>query len=272
MADKFIYDEKTSSLYSPEGRFLKAVHCPRAKHWNQLQVESADDRARGCADCNSQVLNLDILEPAEVIAELGDRWRHVCVHATRSAGKVVFLMDEEAPPPVGTQGKEEGEHLPVIHTVRGVDALNRAVGMGYWPDVRRLVFEDETIRSQFQVRQHSGTGRVVDFGDRRGGLFSHTGNEADWSAGEEVPGAWGEAIPFNWYYPDYVPGEPIGAYLIPPDLPEGAAVIVLDPLEDFVGKVRGQGDSRRAEDVPGKVVQRRVVIDADSIVPMEVIG
>ena len=272
MADKFIYDEKTSSLYSPEGRFLKVVHCPRAKHWNQLQVETADDRARGCADCDHQVLNLDILKPAEVIAELAGHWGGVCVHATRSTGKVVFLMDEDAPPPVGTQGKEEGEHLPVIHTVRGIEAINRAVGMGYWPDVRRLVFEDETIRSQFQVRQHSGSGRVVDFGDRRGGLFSHKGDEADWSVGEEVSGAWGEEIPFNWYYPDYIAGEPIGAYLIPPDLPDGAAVIVLDPLEDIVGKRWSQGGLRRAGHVPGKVVQRRVVIDADSIVPIEVIG
>jgi hypothetical protein len=36
MNDKFVYDEKTSVLYSPDGRALKQVNCPKAMHWNQL--------------------------------------------------------------------------------------------------------------------------------------------------------------------------------------------------------------------------------------------
>ena len=40
----FIHDEKTSSLYSPNGAFLKKVFCPKALHWNQLIVEDEQDR------------------------------------------------------------------------------------------------------------------------------------------------------------------------------------------------------------------------------------
>jgi hypothetical protein len=45
MSKPFVYDEKTSSLYSPDGEFIKEVYCPKALKWNQLTETDAADRS-----------------------------------------------------------------------------------------------------------------------------------------------------------------------------------------------------------------------------------
>ena len=59
MNKRFIYDEKTSSLYAPDGTLLKKVFCPKAKRWNQLQIEEGEERWRGCQACGEKVIDLD---------------------------------------------------------------------------------------------------------------------------------------------------------------------------------------------------------------------
>ena len=39
---RFVYDEKTSSLYAPDGTYLKKVFCPKALNWNQLTGKIAN--------------------------------------------------------------------------------------------------------------------------------------------------------------------------------------------------------------------------------------
>ena len=69
MNDRFIYDEKTSSLYAPDGVFLKQLHCPKALNWNQLLVENNEQRWRNCDKCKERVLNLDVASVTSVIQE-----------------------------------------------------------------------------------------------------------------------------------------------------------------------------------------------------------
>ncbi len=56
---KFVYDEKTSSLYAPDGSFVKRLFCPKAKKWNQLTVAQGEERWRGCQECKEKVYELD---------------------------------------------------------------------------------------------------------------------------------------------------------------------------------------------------------------------
>ena len=65
MNKPFVYDEKTSSLYSPDGEFIKKIHCPKAVHWNQLIEDNPEDRSRGCNQCNERIINLDTITPIE---------------------------------------------------------------------------------------------------------------------------------------------------------------------------------------------------------------
>ena len=51
MNERFVYEERTSALYAPDGRFLKRALCPKAKTWNQLLSDDPGDRMRGCTAC-----------------------------------------------------------------------------------------------------------------------------------------------------------------------------------------------------------------------------
>ena len=96
MNTRFIYDEKTSSLYAPDGKFLKVVSCPKAKHWNQLIVDKGEKRWRTCDDCHENVIDLDALDTDEAIKLVKSRWSATCIHASRNSDKVIFLKDIDA--------------------------------------------------------------------------------------------------------------------------------------------------------------------------------
>ena len=59
MHKPFVYDEKTSSLFSPNGEFIKQVFCPKAVNWNQLVSDDPKNSLRACNHCNERILNLD---------------------------------------------------------------------------------------------------------------------------------------------------------------------------------------------------------------------
>lgn len=286
MTAKFIYDEKTSSLYAPDGTFLKKVFCPKAKHWNQLIVEDGEDRWRGCSECGERVINLDVIDVEAAIArlarkeadeddipfdEIPESWLHVCVHASTQSGRVIFLEDREAIPPIEKSASRRSG-APVILTARTISDINRAASMGYWPDVRMLEYDTSSLDAKLTIGQHEATGMIEISRDYRMAYGLKRRIPSYYSEEEETEvNKWKEIIPFTRYYPHYQP-LPIAAYLIPNDLPDGTEVIVKDPIEDIVGAVWNQGDNIKAENVPGYISGRKVILRPEKVRVSHLVG
>ena len=258
MNDRFIYDEKTSSLYAPDGVFLKQLHCPKALNWNQLLVENNEQRWRNCDKCKERVLNLDVASVTSVIQDLQSKWSSTCVHVSSNSDKVIFLKDSNAP--AKPQGESNLDSPVVIHTARSFLDIDRAVGMGYWPDVRFVEYDTENLQTKISVGQNPITGAIDASGDYRrkfGGRKSlFTENLID----EDEDSEFLEVIPFTYYY-QYYRNSPIAAYLIPKSIKDGTAVLVPDPIEDIIGSKWNQGSAYRAFDVTGFIKDRKVVMN-----------
>ena len=266
MNNRFIYDEKTSSLYAPDGKFLKVLSCPKAKHWNQLIVEKGEDRWRKCEDCNEDVIDLDVLEVNQAIKLVNSRWSSTCVHATENSEHVIFLRDTNAIPSLDSKDgiQEDSEKRVVIRTVRTIEDINRAAGMGYVVDIRQIKYETKKLRWKMTIGQDPQTGRILTSGDYRNAFRDST-------IGFKTNIKYREIAPFFHFYPYFQP-IPIAAYLIPKGLPEGTEVLVEDPIEDFVGSSWNQGDISRAEDVLGHIENMKVVIDDLDIDVHHIVG
>ena len=259
MNNRFIYDEKTSSLYSPEGEFLKVVSCPKAKHWNQLIVDEGEKRWRKCEDCRENVVDLDALEIDKAIELIGDHWSSSCIHASRNSENVIFLKDENSIP--ATDEFEIGNRM-IIKTARTIDDINRAANMGYSVDIRRVFHDTEKLNSVMTIGQDPETGRIEISGDLRYSFESSSFDNENTTQFKEI-------FPFFSYYPYFQPS-PIAAYLIPKNTPDGTEVIIEDPIEDFVGTTHH--GSFRAIDVLGYIKNMKVVINESDIVVNELIG
>ena len=252
MNKPFVYDEKTSSLYSPDGEFIKKIHCPKAVRWNQLIEDNPEDRSRGCNQCNERIINLDTITPVEA-SNLLYRRTTKCFYASSNSANVIFLKDKNNPElskPVDDylhHSNEVDQTLPTIRTVRNVNDIQRAQQMGFWPDVRLVVYNVADIRSKISVFQNQITGEIKTRGDFR-----------DFLRG--INGDWKEVIPWSYFYSDYQE-TPIAAYLIPRDLPNNSKVLVPDPIEDLVASTWNQGNSYRAENVTAQVINRKVILD-----------
>lgn len=251
MQDKFIYEEKSSRLYAPDGTYLKTLWCPRAKNWNQLVIDDPQDRTRGCNECGERVLNLDILPTEYVLSAMNVHAFDMkpCVAASRNSDKVIFLVDESKP-----SHKSRRDNHVVIHTARTIEEINRAASAGFWPDVRWIEYKDDTFVTKICIGQDPETGRIERSSDYRSLLPN-------------------VVIPFTEFYP-YYQRTPIAAYLIPRDLEEGIEVIIADPIEELVGFEWNQGDRRKAMNLTGVVRNRKVELldDVDNFEVMTVMG
>ncbi|MFM1807226.1 MAG: hypothetical protein RL212_1485 [Pseudomonadota bacterium] len=267
MNKPFIYDEKTSSLYSPDGKFLKEIFCPKAVNWNQLIADDPSDRSRGCSRCSERVINLDAIEPIKAELMIEDD-HNLCVYASKNSKNVIFLKDINNPenPQKPAQDmfdlSEYRYDLPIIRTVRNIADIKRAIQMGYWADIRLIQYRDKEIKQKFAVFQHSETGEIKVTGDYR----SIIGSNSDLT--KEI---WQEVIPFTYYYANYQE-EPVAAYLIPRDLKDKSEVFVPDPIEDVIGSTWNQGDCYRATNLTGKLINKKIVIDTKSVQRSDFIG
>jgi hypothetical protein len=251
MNKKFIYEEKSSRLYAPDGTYLKTLSCPKAIDWNQLIIDDPLDRSRGCRDCGERVLNLDTL-PAEYVIEkfnVGPFGLKPCVAASRNSDKVLFLKDESRP---SHSSQKDGRKL--IHTARTIEEINRAASAGFWPDVRWVEYKDSKFVTKLSLGQDPNTGRIDGSGDFR-----------------SIPD--NAIIPFKEFYP-YYQNTPIAAYLIPKDLQDGTEVIVADPIEEIVGYEWNQGDCHKAMNLRGVVRNRKIELldDETNLEIMSVMG
>lgn len=266
MNNRFVYDEKSSSLYAPDGVFLKRLHCPKALDWNQLTVEGSEQRWRNCSQCKERVLNLDVADVDVVVREFQSQWSNTCVHVSNTSDRVIFLKDASAPPRP-TNITSHGAPV-VIRTVRSLLDIERAVGMGYWPDIHFVEYDTEKIHSKISVGQHPDTGAIETSGDyRRSFEILETDNLESTTDKTKFY----EVIPFTQYY-QYYQDSPIAAYLIPKSIEDGAKVVVPDPIEDIVGSSWNQGSAYRAKDVRGFIRNRKVVIEKNKVPVRNFIG
>lgn len=252
MNKKFIYEEKTSRLYAPDGTYLKTLSCPKAIDWNQLIMDDPLDRSRGCNQCGERVLNLDTLPTEDVLAAFDSV--HIfdfkpCVATSRNSDKIIFLKDESKP---SHSSVKDG--LPLIHTARSYEDINRAASAGFWPDVRWIEYKDSTFVTKLSIGQDPVTGRIDGSSDFR-------------SIPDHAIG------PFKQFYP-YYQNTPIAAYLIPKNLPDGTEVIVADPIDEIIGQEWNQGDCHKAMNLRGVIRNRKIELldDGDDLEIMSVMG
>lgn len=260
MPKPFVYDEKTSILYSPEGEFIKKIYCPKAMHWNQLISNDSNDRSRGCQFCNEDVINLDLLSVEEAMKRFSEN-SHTCAHSTSSSPNVIYLKDLNSPELNSCRSDlmqwpsmELIPDLPRIATARNIDDIKRAASTGFWPDIRKVEYKDGEIQEKLGLYQNALTGEVKVIGDYRSVIDLRNNAQSDWH----------EVIPVTFYYSNYQ-NSPFAAYLIPKDLEDGSAVLIPDPIEDILGSTWNQGDRYRAVNVTAKVISRKVIIDPAAV-------
>ena len=257
MSKPFVYDEKSSSLYGPDGQFIKKVFCPKAVSWNQLLADDPQDRSRGCNQCNEKIINLDAYSPESALAILSAD-PETCVYATKSSQNVIFLKDENnpsapCPAPESWYGNNPPlVDIPIIATVRSIEDIERGLRMGLWPDVRQVRYNTKEISQKMCIYQNMITGEIQWYGDYRSPSANEVGSD------------WKEVVPWTNFYMHYQE-IPVAAYLIPKELPNNCEVLVPDPIEDYVGASWNQGEAYRATNVIGTIVNKKVVLNPASI-------
>ena len=264
MSKPFVYDEKSSSLYGPDGQFIKKVFCPKAVSWNQLLADDPQDRSRGCNQCNEKIINLDAYSPESALAILSAD-PETCVYATKSSQNVIFLKDENnpsapCPAPESWYGNNPTlVDIPSIATVRSIEDIERGLRMGFWPDVRQVRYNTKEISQKMCIYQNMITGEIQWYGDYRSPSANEVGSD------------WKEVVPWTNFYMHYQE-IPVAAYLIPKELPNNCEVLVPDPIEDYVGASWNQGDAYRATNVIGTIVNKKVVLNPASIERSDFMG
>ena len=264
MSKPFVYDEKSSSLYGPDGQFIKKVFCPKAVSWNQLLADQAEDRSRGCNQCDERIINLDTSSPESALAIL-DKNPKTCVYASNNSANVIYLKDESnpsapCPAPESWYGNNTPKvDIPIIATARSIEDIERGLRMGFWPDIRLVRYNTKEISQKMCVYQNIVTGEIQWFGDYRS------------PSANEVGPNWKEVIPWTNFYTHYQQ-VPVAAYLIPKELPNNCEVLVPDPIEDYVGASWNQGDAYRATNVIGTVINRKIVLNPVSIQRSDFMG
>lgn len=258
MTKPFVYDEKTSCLYSPEGEFIKDVFCPKALQWNQLIASDPLDLSRGCQQCGDDVINLDVMSVDEAMERFTSGY-NTCAYASSNSPNVIFIKDHNSPELRKSkvdQATWSSSHpipdLPRISTARNIQDIQRASSIGFWPDVHILKYKDREIQEKLGLYQHKQTGEVMIVGDYRSIMDI------------KEDSLWDEVMPVTFYYSNYQKS-PFAAYLIPNDLPDGSAVFIPDPIEDILGSTWNQGDRYRATNITARVINKKVVIDPANV-------
>lgn len=122
-----------------------------------------------------------------------------------------------------------GAKYRVIKTGRTEEAINDAVGEGFWPLVKK-VERSPDICTKYAVLQNRNTGKIKVVGDYR--CFG----EPEFDV----------VIEWTMYYPYNFP-EPYAAYLLPKDIEVWERVVLEDVIEDLIGHTWNQGSCYRLE-------------------------
>ncbi len=246
MTKPFIYDEKTSILYSPSGNLLKRVYCPRAKRWNQLINDDPSNKTRYCENCSGRVIDLDAMTTDESLSILVSN-PETCIYTGNKSRNVVFLRSNGcfSPGPyddVNFYKKLNPKNLSEIRISTDITEINKSVDVNYWPHVAHSA----SISLKREIKRH--------FQDRNTGYVffdSDTGNLVDEDltrifSSDNVSEAY---LQFS-----------IAAYLIPPEAVDGTRFFIKRPIAGI--GFHGYIDEWCAE---GVLNDKKIVIDESTI-------
>lgn len=259
---RYIYDEKSSALYAPDGTFLKTLHCPKAKQWNQLKVKAGEMRWKKCEECKEKVYDLAQVEPEWLKGALAEKYSKPCLYVSEQSTNVIFIKD-----PNKVEAIDSNLKTPIrIQTVYGKRDIDRGWNMGYWPDVR-LIRADPKFNHRISVGQNVTTGEVAYSGDLRRTFRKDLNGDED-----AIGKGFTQLHPFTHYNP-YQRDEPVAAYLIPKGLANGTSVVVADPIEIILTTMWNQGGGwGKAKDVPGHIEDNKVILEIDKVKVSYAIG
>lgn len=217
-----LYDTRSNLLLTDDGKVLKRLNCPLRRNLGDLDSTSGSEGELSCNACKQSILDLAKFAERDATAIL-EADPHRCVLVRPAIEGMTYFC--------GAEDNRLREMLPVIRTARGKDAINAGAKEGFRPLVKRVQPSPE-IKSKLAVYQNRQSGEISYSDDYRVGAPM-------WSSDE-----WDLVIPMFWYYP-YAFEEPVAAYLLPPDLEPGQAVVLEDLIEDLKGEAWNQGDCSR---------------------------
>lgn len=230
------FDPVSKRLSTDDGRFIKELHCPLQKRWDEMEPVGDGDRVRTCGSCRKNVHNLEGMSDYEVLRRFRGE-REECVMLRLDSPNLTIEGQSVA----AMAALDESCPLRRIRTARGLREIEELRS----PALRPLVVPvGNGRRDTFAVWQNVETGEVIIQGDAR---FrpdrEDTGND-----GRPKPGkrrTWVQVIGWRAYELGPRRGDddyPIAAYMIPSDLRPGERVFVEDIIEDVLASEnRSQG-------------------------------
>jgi len=144
--------------------------------------------------------------------------------------------------------------LRIIYTARSKWAINRAIGKGLIPVIKK-VEPSNKINSKFAIVRNTETGKIDVIRDFRQSDKPGFETVLDWTS----------------YYPHYF-SSPFAAYLIPSDIQIGERVYIKDLIEDIVGGSWNQGDTYRLPSSEAIWDGNELIIEFDSKMGFNIVG
>ncbi len=214
----------TGVLSTDDGDYLKTLHCPLNKRWDNLVPMTDTDRKRRCNQCHKYVIDLSGYSDAQARA-LIEVDPHACVAIRSDADNIEFIgagSDED----LGFLRRElcvdhdEAHPHRIIRTARNEKEIQAAQQLeGYFILLH-------TIKENRKIKQKI----IIQFDEASGEYYFH-GDTRYMGSGETV-----------WYHPR-IDTFPLAAYIVPDDIQIGEVVYIPDLIDEHVGSQWNQGDT-----------------------------
>lgn len=204
-----IYDPLLQNLYADDGQFIKKVSCPLSGSREHIaQFQNAFSNLH-CSSCDKTVHNIDELEDDELIEMVGED-SQLCVFATANAKQLTILSG------VNCSRTNKLSALPVIHTVRGVDAIVAAQALGHYVHVVATKSSSKRGNRLRYLERHRVTGVLRASDCRR----TYEGNSEEYDCVKD------------WHYVRDDQPHAVAAYLIPKHIQPNTLVYLEDVIEE----------------------------------------
>lgn len=217
-----IYDSHRRALYSDDGQLIKLIDCPLAEVPEHLRHFVSRSKDQYCFSCEKTVRCIDDNQDADVIKLVEDN-PEVCFFSTASAKNITFLQPRSA--------AYNPKGLPVISTVRSLDAMDALQRAGYRLLIQETGIENTFGESKYKVFEHVITGQLRWAGDYRD-IFMPS---EEWR------------LVKDWFFARSDRLFPLAAYVLPRDIKPNTRVYLEDVIEDIHVMRWNQGNGGRLE-------------------------
>ena len=86
------YNPITKQLFTKDNRFIRQLHCPLGKHWEQL-TPASNLQAKICNTCQKAVLDTSLLKDEEVL-KLVSNDPHTCLKVDLNQSNLTITYHE----------------------------------------------------------------------------------------------------------------------------------------------------------------------------------